>query len=432
MLENPSSVVFDNEEASATSVHDVAASSLSVGLSNTPCITYLLDKLNVCIDWLKVRIPVRFSPNDDVVKKLFDVFRLKADEFDGKDVSEGRGRRVYDEGTTCIDATPLNEQQAGFPYFYLDMSGRGCRSFELRGGNWLELFNTIALIPDYHVSRIDVAIDDFSGLITPEKLKYRIFRKLYVTKLRTYKVMHNGDRCLTEEPEIIDSQDSGFTATFGGRQSKQLCMYNKKAERAAANYDVIVDSWMRYEARFMHSSGNNAFQEIHTGLMNDSIQSVISGMVRGLVEFKENNNFDDNNSYKASIWSLWEQVLQSASKITVKNQAKHELSMAMKASWLAGSAGPTLGQVALVDPGNFMNFIGKVVSGVPERLTHKQVQVVNKMRAELGLSCYTLEEAQKELSKSYNTFKDGNKVTNRLLRSYIINQDTGEVSVEGE
>ena len=120
----------------------------------------------------------------------------------------------------------------------LDMSGQGCRSFEEYGtGDFDGLFRLFQQGEGYHVTRLDVAFDDHSGILDIQ----RLFRdsdnqdgdQQFVSKFRKSRI----------EKEFKDGRP-GITVYHGSKKSAVLIrIYDKAAERGLPE----DQHWVRVE-----------------------------------------------------------------------------------------------------------------------------------------------------------------------------------------
>ncbi len=150
---------------------------------------------------------------------------------------------------------------------WLEMSGQGCRTFESFGsGDYDGLFRYVLENPEeLHITRLDVAFDDHSGILDMEQLKVDTLNDSYISKWSggSARIGHGESR----------GQD---TIEFGSMKSAIfLRIYNKAAERGFSDRHWLrVELQMRDErARsFLSRMGRSAI----SSLVCSEITSVIS------------------------------------------------------------------------------------------------------------------------------------------------------------
>ena len=124
------------------------------------------------------------------------------------------------------------------------------------------------------MKRIDCTCDDYSNLITIKELQDKLRNGFYTTSCRALKQSLNYGGVKTEEDKQEDMINEiitkGWTAYVGGRTSRQLCIYDKKAERETAGNEVLVDTWLRYEARFYSQNATISFMNLYKNVFENS------------------------------------------------------------------------------------------------------------------------------------------------------------------
>lgn len=115
---------------------------------------------------------------------------------------------------------------------WLEMSGQGCRTFESLGhGDFNVLFDYVLHNQEgVNITRIDVAYDDFTGLLDLEAITQDTLHGNFVSKARTWDVnISSGGTCVTHGSK---------------RGSVIIRIYDKAAER---NRSAEISHWVRCE-----------------------------------------------------------------------------------------------------------------------------------------------------------------------------------------
>lgn len=186
----------------------------------------------ILIDWLS------FTVNKIDIEDLINLFGFQDVSF--SDVKGGRGykhRYYYDGVSIHYDG---DEESADY---WVEMSGNGCRVFETHGhGDWIYLLSNLLNLEDINITRLDVAYDDFNGLIDLTSIVADTLAHNYVTKAddRSWDVHLSGD---------------GTCVTIGKSKSQICCrIYDKAAER---HREQEISHWVRCELQLRYG---NAFQ----------------------------------------------------------------------------------------------------------------------------------------------------------------------------
>ena len=382
------------------------------GLSNTPLTTPKNLSQNVCIDYLKMRLDSVFFPDSLRFKNLLDTLRVTKQNYD-TDIRVANYSKTYVFDSNVVIATggEFTKNDKGEETTLIELKGQACREFEARGGNWIELFDELFKL-NASCRRIDIALDDFTGLIKKEQLIKKINRHEYVSNRKN-------------DPVIEYSANGGFSITFGKYSDKTLCIYNKLSERKAKGIDVLATDWMRYESRFKDKSGDIAFNEVYIGLAKDKLDVVAKELLKGLIEFKKHiTTEDENHLYREKNRSLWDKLCNVDDKIKIVNQYKVEASITKKINWLNRSASKNRILMELTSPLKFNELDGYFVFTHIPKLKNREIASINYMRKANGLSEITLEEAQSYLEEKYGKFSNPDSDVFKLLG---LVDDNGEI-----
>lgn len=179
----------------------------------------------------------------------------------------------------------------------LDMSGSGCRTFETFGnGDWQALFD-LCKDPDYHLTRLDVAYDDFSGLLDLKLIDRELRKNNY---LQLFKKSPRCDR---------EYQGDECTIYFGSHHSDVVFrIYNKKEERHRSD----LAHWVRFEIQLRRDSALLFLEAYRYNSCN--IGRVFSGYVSKYVNFLTPSKTDTNKSrWKLQKW--WSKFIAEAADI---------------------------------------------------------------------------------------------------------------------
>ena len=174
------------------------------------------------------------------------------------------------------------------------MSGQGCRAYESFGyGDWSMLFteiiNNYSDDPekrDMNISRIDIAYDDFNGLLDINTIKDYVSFDNYVARSSKWSVTYGSE---------------GTTIGIGSQKSDTyIRIYDKKAEQHRDD----IDHWVRCEIQLR---AQNALGFICLG--NDYPKNFFD-VLNNYLRFVEPSE-SDTNKRRWAIAPWWEKFLQS-------------------------------------------------------------------------------------------------------------------------
>lgn len=195
------------------------------------------NKNRIIIDWLT------FTTRRDTLDSIFGVIGLSADNFIKLPKGyNGYKSCLYYEGiSVCYDGTNNFVDKHGVVHdmgIMVNMSGKGCRAFEeYSNKSFADLFAYInARLDDYNITRLDVAYDDFEGLLDINQIASDVMQGNFVSRFKNFGVDWSSV-----------SGTVGYTVYFGSQKSDMMYrVYDKRAEQK-----IIDDSmhWVRFEVQ---------------------------------------------------------------------------------------------------------------------------------------------------------------------------------------
>jgi phage replication initiation protein len=176
----------------------------------------------------------------------------------------------------------------------LEMSGQGCRVFETFGsGNWNEIFNKFCVEDNSHnITRLDVAYDDFTGIIPLEQIAELTRKQLYIAKARKWSVDYSSD---------------GLSVYIGSNKSDVLIRFYDKASERGYDDDV---HWVRCEIQFRKDRAKSFIE------CDGTIGRKYAGVLNNYLRFIEENP-DDTNRNRWETEQFWLDFVQTVEKISI-------------------------------------------------------------------------------------------------------------------
>lgn len=164
---------------------------------------------------------------------------------------------------------------------FLNISGSGCRAFETYSSHkdWSLLFSLILADPDkrdYHLTRLDVAYDDWVGLLDVWQLKTESERSNIVTPFRT-------------RPVNYDTANIADICQYYGSKTSDVMFrcYNKKEERGRTD----IDHWVRFEMQLRDDSAFSFLSQLHhSGHIGKTFFGVLNHYIRYVRPSKSDTN----------------------------------------------------------------------------------------------------------------------------------------------
>lgn len=284
------------------------------------------------VDWLS------FTSKIDSDASILDVLGLShiKKSFELIYGFQGYSSRLYFDGISIHYGHSKNEG------VWVEMSGQGCRCFETYSTlSFPELFDIIVfnqVVGDYHVTRLDVAYDDFKHIIPLRKFSDQVLDFHFVSKF-------NSKSCTVTQAAGYE----GITIDLGSRKSKlKFRVYDKAFERGF--YEEIETqnfSWTRWEAQLRDDLAFNFIQCV----ADQSIGEVFKGVLLNYFRVVDPDPTDSNKRrWKMSRW--FKKFVGAAEKISIFTPCKTDYNLYKCERYVysqAGNAIDTLIRIKGVD-----------------------------------------------------------------------------------
>ena len=190
--------------------------------------------LTMLFDYVKIRFPTL-----DIQHIIKDILKLNINYM----LHEDYGHYSYTEHYSLGDIfiyTSADEEKG----VLLELKGRGCRQFEsyllAQQRSWYD-FLMDALVDGGVMKRIDLAINDHTGILDIPELAEKCRKREYIGKSRSYKFYQSGELIKHRED---DREYMGRTLYLGSLKSDvYFCIYEKDYEQyvnVKATYTVKV------------------------------------------------------------------------------------------------------------------------------------------------------------------------------------------------
>lgn len=255
----------------------------------------------ICLDWLNF---TSFVDSPEQVKKLLGLDHVQWVKTNPPSGLAEMYFSAYIFGNIyiCFNQRP-NFSKGGAPGSRKDirrnvvvsMSGGGCRTFEnfskLGDKCWDLLFKLlVSKSDDYNITRLDVAYDDFNGVLNLHYLADQ--SRLWRNKEYPYRdPLLNPIISFFRKGRIIEGtgSDYGFTVLFGAQRRSNCYMrvYDKQVEKRTEY------SWVRWEVSL---AKENAFNFVSQYVNSDkSIGYYFSSLVYSYIKFIDPAQSDRHN-----------------------------------------------------------------------------------------------------------------------------------------
>ena len=193
------------------------------------------------------------------------------------------------------------------------------------------------------VTRIDVCLDDYNGVLDFSKMERKLKRREFRSSKQRYQILKD---------KKADGSTKGETIYLGTRKRHQdgylIRFYDKYAEykTKGAVLPTAVENlitgagthiWQRYEMELHGKACKNFIEQILQGL---TFGYLYKGLMRNAIEFLKVSKSNKNKSY----WSVvdwWEDFLEGAGKCSVA-EPERDIDLGRLLRWIRVAVVPSL------------------------------------------------------------------------------------------
>jgi len=276
------------------------------------------------------------------------------------------------------------QMKSGKASCQLLMSGSGCFRFVfIDHGSIRDLLKFCReKLKTGHFTRIDPAVDDFTGdqfdLYDIEEL---VKKKHYVSRFENYRIIGSGSK----------TANRGFTIYFGSIGSTLIRCYDKKKERSVKGYPHFdSDVWYRYEMSLTGDAADSFVDEFLLSCDNDSdLSALISSLLNSFLSFRTPGNSrsesDLDHVYEWPLLPSWKSFLDDFQEdYRLESIPKTISTISKKKEWSDQNMSRFYGQLFCVYEDDYVvDHLVQIGKGIAN-FNDKQKDSINSARSELG------------------------------------------------
>lgn len=287
------------------------------------------------IDWLSFSVKCY----DEEPTNTLDENLLELLGYDFKEFEKCSGKNFYNQGATLgnyvsvywNDYTDKKNpvRRNSWKTMNVVYTGQGSTDLALKNDNdWAKIFSILTTYepknkpkveaeakPSVNITRIDIALDDYDGLVKFDDLEKKLQKGHYRSSKRSYNIVKTSDQFGQKLGETIYIGNARTAS--GSRGNVYARFYDKLAQYREKNQLVMSDVrehwektgkevWQRYEISYSKNYTNSIVEAILNG---ESIDRIFKGSLRNLLEILTARGTDTNkNRWYKTRW--WEDFLQ--------------------------------------------------------------------------------------------------------------------------
>lgn len=390
------------------------------GVSNTRSDTYLNCNRSVCIDYLKVRFNRVILPYSDEFYKLLTLLKVEPSFVTSENCQWDGYKNCFTLGSDIqFMYGGVFTESNGNETSVLQLKGSACRGLDDRFiRNDIDIYDGWRVLIEFCITigckfkRIDTPLDYYGLDINFDNLLDKIYKKIYISSFKN-------------PPEIIKS--NGISITFGKYSARTLCIYDKKQERKFKDYEISLNNWIRFEPRFKDENADDYALKLLKALIEKDLGKLVCGALKGLLDIKSKNNYDENNLYKADTWDKWDKLLENNKAIKITRYIDKTSTLLKKYTWYSRSVTKARMMIEIAYPEYSEELFGICNYRHIEKLTPKDIALINEDRIKNGFNEIKCEDGLKRASELYSKYK---KVDPKVLEISGLINDNGEVNFD--
>lgn len=315
--------------------------------------------LTMLFDYVRIRFPTT-----DVSYVIHDILKLKIDFMLHQDYGFYTYTQHYVLGDIFILTSP--EQEKGV---LLELKGQGCRQFEsfllAQHRSWYD-FLSDALMADGVIKRLDLAINDMTGILDISELTRKCQDGECISVFRSFKAYRSG-----ELVRQCEKQGMGNTLYIGSLSSEvYFCLYEKDYEQYA-KYGIPTEETEiknRFEIRLKNDRAYHAVCDLLT--YQDAERTAFS-IINRYLRFVDKEETKQRNQWGIS--ESWAYFIGSDRRRLKLTTAPEPYTYDRTLNWLSRQVAPTLKLAKKLDMLNGTKIIEDMINHAKLSKQHRKI-----------------------------------------------------------
>ena len=262
----------------------------------------------------------------------------------------------------------------------LELKGKGCRQFEsyllAQERSWYD-FLMDALLEGGVMKRLDLAINDRTGILDIPELTEKCNREECISVFRSFKSYASGELIRKNEQ---DKAGMGHTLYIGSLKSEvYFCCYEKNYEQYARLGIPVSEALIknRFEIRLKNERAYYAVRDLLTHYDAERTAfSIINRYIR-FVDMEEDKRRED--------WKLndrWAWFIGKGREPLKLTTQPEPYTLSRTLNWIARQVAPTLKMLKRIDAGNNTDYLKNIEQNA--KLTEKHEKIINQQTASVS------------------------------------------------
>ncbi len=324
--------------------------------------------LTMMIDYIRIRFPTT-----DVKYVVNEILKLKLEYM----IHEDYGFYSYSEHYVIGNILVLVSQDIEKGVL-IELKGQGCRQFEnfllAQHRSWYD-FLLDALLAGGVMKRMDLAINDMTGILDIKELTNKCNNEECISVFRSFKSYRSGE--LVRRNEKIGM---GNTLYIGSLKSEvYFCIYEKDYEQYV-KLDIPIDEVKiknRFEIRLKNERAYHAAVDL---LANRDAERTAFSIINRYIRFVDKNKDKNRSEWKSN--EHWNYFIGEGREKLKLTTSPEPYNIYKTLNWLSRQVAPTLKMIKRLDGLNNTTLIEDLIRHAELTDRHKKIIHQNSVNVE--------------------------------------------------
>ena len=320
--------------------------------------------LTMLLDYVRIRFPTL-----DIGHVIKDILQLNIQYMIHEDFGHYSYTEHYYIGDIFVYTSPDEEKGV-----LLELKGKGCRQFEsyllAQERSWYD-FLMDALVDGGVMKRLDLAINDHTGMLDIPELTEKCRNEECVSVFRSFKSYASGELVKHEEQ---DKAGMGYTLYIGSLKSEvYFCVYEKSYEQYIKLGIPIEEAPIknRFEIRLKNERAYYAVRDLLT--YYDAERTAFS-IINRYVRFVDKEADKKRSDWKLSVrWAWFIGENREPLKLTTKPEP-YTLDRTLR--WIQRQVDPTLKMLETITAKTGVDYLKEIRKST--KLTEKHYKIIEQ------------------------------------------------------
>ena len=320
--------------------------------------------LTMLLDYVRIRFPTL-----DIGHIIKDILQLNIQYMIHEDFGHYSYTEHYYIGDIFVYTSPDEEKGV-----LLELKGKGCRQFEsyllAQERSWYD-FLMDALVDGGVMKRLDLAINDHTGMLDIPELTEKCRNEECVSVFRSFKSYASGELVKHEEQ---DKAGMGYTLYIGSLKSEvYFCVYEKSYEQYIKLGIPIDEAPIknRFEIRLKNERAYYAVRDLLT--YYDAERTAFS-IINRYVRFVDKEADKKRSDWKLSVrWAWFIGENREPLKLTTKPEP-YTLDRTLR--WIQRQVDPTLKMLETITAKTGIDYLKEIRKST--KLTEKHYKIIEQ------------------------------------------------------